>query len=156
MMPHRLSLSFRNTQMCFSKRAFTLFLHYLILTVLHLLSVCDVSWCKACVYFLSVRGLSTENPDLVQLKSLLAGLTLPVKCGSSESSAEDGDGRSSNHKRLKRQQQRLTQFSRSLCFSGGVLLRISAAGQHLCLHASDGCRHDQMPEEDLQRRSHRG
>lgn len=38
-----------------------------------------------------LQGLSTENPDLVQLKSLLAGLTLPVKCGSSESSAEDGD-----------------------------------------------------------------
>uniref|UniRef100_A0A671SM89 Integrator complex subunit 1-like n=1 Tax=Sinocyclocheilus anshuiensis TaxID=1608454 RepID=A0A671SM89_9TELE len=38
-----------------------------------------------------LQGLSTENPDLVQLKSLLAGLTLPVKSGSSESAAEDRD-----------------------------------------------------------------
>ncbi|XP_056609182.1 integrator complex subunit 1 isoform X1 [Triplophysa dalaica] len=38
-----------------------------------------------------LQGLSTENPDLVQLKSLLAGLTLPVKSGSSESTAEDRD-----------------------------------------------------------------
>ncbi|XP_051995791.1 integrator complex subunit 1 [Xyrauchen texanus] len=38
-----------------------------------------------------LQGLSTENPDLVQLKSLLAGLTLPVKSCSSESTAEDRD-----------------------------------------------------------------
>ncbi|XP_057202445.1 integrator complex subunit 1 isoform X1 [Triplophysa rosa] len=38
-----------------------------------------------------LQGLSTENPDLVQLKSLLAGLALPVKSGSSESAAEDRD-----------------------------------------------------------------
>ncbi|KAF4115851.1 integrator complex subunit 1 [Onychostoma macrolepis] len=43
-----------------------------------------------------LQGLSTENPDLVQLKSLLAGLTLPVKSGSSESSAEDGDAEDSS------------------------------------------------------------
>ncbi|XP_072532490.1 integrator complex subunit 1 isoform X2 [Salminus brasiliensis] len=36
-----------------------------------------------------LQGLSSENPDLVQLKSLLAGLTLPVKTGSSEITAED-------------------------------------------------------------------
>uniref|UniRef100_A0A3B3QNR6 Integrator complex subunit 1 n=1 Tax=Paramormyrops kingsleyae TaxID=1676925 RepID=A0A3B3QNR6_9TELE len=36
-----------------------------------------------------LQGLSSENPDLVQLKSLLAGLTLPVKAGSSESAADD-------------------------------------------------------------------
>ncbi len=53
--------------------------------------------------FLNLRGLSTENPDLVQLKSLLAGLTLPVKFGSSESAAEDRDGRSSNTSPHKRQ-----------------------------------------------------
>lgn len=38
------------------------------------------------------RGLASENPDLVQLKSLLAGLTLPVKTGSSDVTAEDKDG----------------------------------------------------------------
>lgn len=38
------------------------------------------------------RGLSSEHPDLL-LKSLLAGLTLPVKTGSSDSSAEDRDGK---------------------------------------------------------------
>uniref|UniRef100_A0A8B9LSR4 Integrator complex subunit 1 n=1 Tax=Astyanax mexicanus TaxID=7994 RepID=A0A8B9LSR4_ASTMX len=38
-----------------------------------------------------LQGLSSENPDLVQLKSLLAGLTLPVKTGSSEISTEDKD-----------------------------------------------------------------
>lgn len=38
------------------------------------------------------RGLSSENPDLVQLKSLLAGLTLPVRTGSSEITSEDRDG----------------------------------------------------------------
>ncbi|XP_063042002.1 integrator complex subunit 1 isoform X2 [Engraulis encrasicolus] len=38
-----------------------------------------------------LQGLSSENPDLVQLKSLLAGLTLPVRSGSSESHAEDRD-----------------------------------------------------------------
>ncbi|XP_056609185.1 integrator complex subunit 1 isoform X4 [Triplophysa dalaica] len=43
-----------------------------------------------------LQGLSTENPDLVQLKSLLAGLTLPVKSGSSESTAEDRDDDSSS------------------------------------------------------------
>ncbi|KAK7174477.1 hypothetical protein R3I93_001635 [Phoxinus phoxinus] len=43
-----------------------------------------------------LQGLSTENPDLVQLKSLLAGLTLPVKSGSSESAAEDRDEDSSS------------------------------------------------------------
>ncbi|XP_043089819.1 integrator complex subunit 1 [Puntigrus tetrazona] len=43
-----------------------------------------------------LQGLSTENPDLVQLKSLLAGLTLPVKSGSSESSAEDRDAEDSS------------------------------------------------------------
>lgn len=45
-------------------------------------------------FFLSLyyRGLASENPDLVQLKSLLAGLTLPVKTGSSDVIAEDKDG----------------------------------------------------------------
>ncbi|XP_065116394.1 integrator complex subunit 1 isoform X2 [Paramisgurnus dabryanus] len=43
-----------------------------------------------------LQGLSTENPDLVQLKSLLAGLTLPVKSCSSESAAEDRDDDSSS------------------------------------------------------------
>ncbi|XP_056117655.1 integrator complex subunit 1 isoform X2 [Rhinichthys klamathensis goyatoka] len=43
-----------------------------------------------------LQGLSTENPDLVQLKSLLAGLTLPVRSGSSESAAEDRDEDSSS------------------------------------------------------------
>ncbi|RXN10733.1 integrator complex subunit 1 [Labeo rohita] len=43
-----------------------------------------------------LQGLSTENPDLVQLKSLLAGLTLPVKSGSSESAAEDRDAEDSS------------------------------------------------------------
>ncbi|XP_031422445.1 integrator complex subunit 1 isoform X2 [Clupea harengus] len=38
-----------------------------------------------------LQGLSLENPDLVQLKSLLAGLTLPVRSGSSESPSEDRD-----------------------------------------------------------------
>lgn len=57
-----------------------------------------------CVFFsLFFRGLSTENPDLVQLKSLLAGLTLPVKSGSSESAAEDRDGRCSNTSHHRRQ-----------------------------------------------------
>lgn len=41
------------------------------------------------------RGLASENPDLVQLKSLLAGLTLPVKTGSSDVTAEDRDGNAS-------------------------------------------------------------
>ncbi|XP_018599754.2 integrator complex subunit 1 isoform X3 [Scleropages formosus] len=39
-----------------------------------------------------LQGLSSENPELVQLKSLLAGLTLPVKVGPSESAADDRDG----------------------------------------------------------------
>lgn len=43
-----------------------------------------------------LQGLSTENPDLVQLKSLLAGLTLPVKSGSSENAAEDRDAEDSS------------------------------------------------------------
>lgn len=43
-----------------------------------------------------LQGLSTENPDLVQLKSLLAGLTLPVRSGSSESAAEDRDAEDSS------------------------------------------------------------
>ncbi|TRY54796.1 hypothetical protein DNTS_001767 [Danionella cerebrum] len=43
-----------------------------------------------------LHGLSTEYPDLVQLKSLLAGLTLPVRSGSSESSAEDRDAEESS------------------------------------------------------------
>ncbi|KAJ8389649.1 hypothetical protein AAFF_G00115250 [Aldrovandia affinis] len=38
-----------------------------------------------------LQGLSSENPDLVQLKSLLASLTLPVKAGPSENAADDPD-----------------------------------------------------------------
>lgn len=40
------------------------------------------------------RSLCAENPDLVQLKSLLAGLTLPVKSSSAEVSTEERDGKS--------------------------------------------------------------
>ncbi|XP_062868566.1 integrator complex subunit 1 [Trichomycterus rosablanca] len=43
-----------------------------------------------------LQGLAAENPDLVQLKSLLAGLTLPMKTGSSEMAAEDKDGEDSS------------------------------------------------------------
>lgn len=38
-----------------------------------------------------LQSLCAENPDLVQLKSLLAGLTLPVKSSSAEVTAEEGD-----------------------------------------------------------------
>ncbi|XP_068451864.1 integrator complex subunit 1-like [Clinocottus analis] len=38
-----------------------------------------------------LQGLCAENPDLVQLKSLLAGLTLPVKRSSAENAPEDRD-----------------------------------------------------------------
>lgn len=38
-----------------------------------------------------LQALCAENPDLVQLKSLLAGLTLPVKSSSSEITAEERD-----------------------------------------------------------------
>ncbi|XP_077474311.1 integrator complex subunit 1 isoform X2 [Stigmatopora argus] len=38
-----------------------------------------------------LQNMSAENPDLVQLKSLLAGLTLPVKSLSAEVSTEYGD-----------------------------------------------------------------
>ncbi|KAM7371875.1 hypothetical protein PAMP_009079 [Pampus punctatissimus] len=38
-----------------------------------------------------LQRLSAENPDLVQLKSLLAGLTLPVKSSSAEVTAEERD-----------------------------------------------------------------
>ncbi|TSS23714.1 Integrator complex subunit 1 [Bagarius yarrelli] len=43
-----------------------------------------------------LQGLASENPDLVQLKSLLAGLTLPVKTGTSDVTAEDKDGEDSS------------------------------------------------------------
>lgn len=43
-----------------------------------------------------LQRLSSDNPELVQLKSLLAGLTLPVKTGSSEVTAEDRDGEDSS------------------------------------------------------------
>lgn len=39
------------------------------------------------------RALCAENPDLVQLKSLLAGLTLPVKRSSAEVAPEERDGK---------------------------------------------------------------
>ncbi|XP_062303542.1 integrator complex subunit 1 isoform X1 [Osmerus eperlanus] len=42
-----------------------------------------------------LQALSSENPELGQLKSLLAGLTLPVKAGSSEVSEEDKEDDSS-------------------------------------------------------------
>uniref|UniRef100_A0A668UDN3 Uncharacterized protein n=1 Tax=Oreochromis aureus TaxID=47969 RepID=A0A668UDN3_OREAU len=38
-----------------------------------------------------LQSLCAENPDLVQLKSLLAGLTLPVKSSSAEVSTEERD-----------------------------------------------------------------
>uniref|UniRef100_A0A3B4FN49 Integrator complex subunit 1 n=1 Tax=Pundamilia nyererei TaxID=303518 RepID=A0A3B4FN49_9CICH len=41
-----------------------------------------------------ILHLCAENPDLVQLKSLLAGLTLPVKSSSAEVSTEERDGKS--------------------------------------------------------------
>uniref|UniRef100_A0AAX7UUE0 Integrator complex subunit 1 n=1 Tax=Astatotilapia calliptera TaxID=8154 RepID=A0AAX7UUE0_ASTCA len=40
-----------------------------------------------------ILHLCAENPDLVQLKSLLAGLTLPVKSSSAEVSTEERDGK---------------------------------------------------------------
>uniref|UniRef100_A0A4W4DNX1 DUF3677 domain-containing protein n=1 Tax=Electrophorus electricus TaxID=8005 RepID=A0A4W4DNX1_ELEEL len=43
-----------------------------------------------------LQGLSSENPDLVQLKSLLAGLTLPVKTTSTEITAEDSHAEDSS------------------------------------------------------------
>ncbi|MCI4392221.1 hypothetical protein PGIGA_G00143530 [Pangasianodon gigas] len=43
-----------------------------------------------------LQALASENPDLVQLKSLLAGLTLPVKTGSSDITAEDRDAEDSS------------------------------------------------------------
>ncbi|XP_053468879.1 integrator complex subunit 1 isoform X2 [Ictalurus furcatus] len=43
-----------------------------------------------------LQGLASENPDLAQLKSLLAGLTLPVKMCSSDVSAEDRDAEDSS------------------------------------------------------------
>ncbi|KAL0992825.1 hypothetical protein UPYG_G00099040 [Umbra pygmaea] len=42
-----------------------------------------------------LQGLSAEHPDML-LKSLLAGLTLPVKTGCSDSSAEDRDDETSS------------------------------------------------------------
>ena len=39
------------------------------------------------------RALCSENPHLGQLKSLLAGLTLPVKSCSADSNADDRDGK---------------------------------------------------------------
>ncbi|XP_066544954.1 integrator complex subunit 1 [Amia ocellicauda] len=42
-----------------------------------------------------LQGLSSENPDLVQLKSLLAGLTLPVRSDSREAAADDREDESS-------------------------------------------------------------
>lgn len=42
--------------------------------------------------FVFVRNLCAENPDLVQLKSLLAGLTLPVKSSSADVTTEEKDG----------------------------------------------------------------
>lgn len=50
-----------------------------------------ISWFLSHCY----RGFASENPDLVQLKSLLAGLTLPIKTGSSDVTAEDKDGKCS-------------------------------------------------------------
>uniref|UniRef100_A0A8D3DVU0 Integrator complex subunit 1 n=1 Tax=Scophthalmus maximus TaxID=52904 RepID=A0A8D3DVU0_SCOMX len=38
-----------------------------------------------------LQGLCAENPDLVQLKSLLAGLTLPVRSSSAGVSTDDGE-----------------------------------------------------------------
>nr|XP_015215216.1 PREDICTED: integrator complex subunit 1 isoform X1 [Lepisosteus oculatus]XP_015215217.1 PREDICTED: integrator complex subunit 1 isoform X1 [Lepisosteus oculatus]XP_015215218.1 PREDICTED: integrator complex subunit 1 isoform X1 [Lepisosteus oculatus] len=43
-----------------------------------------------------LQGLSSENPDLVQLKSLLAGLTLPVRSGVSETVSEDREAEESS------------------------------------------------------------
>uniref|UniRef100_A0A3Q3RB44 Uncharacterized protein n=1 Tax=Monopterus albus TaxID=43700 RepID=A0A3Q3RB44_MONAL len=40
-----------------------------------------------------LQGLCAENPDLIQLKSLLAALTLPVKRSSVEAAAEERDGK---------------------------------------------------------------
>ncbi|MBN3285694.1 INT1 protein, partial [Polyodon spathula] len=40
-----------------------------------------------------LQGLSSENPDMLQLKSLLTGLTLPLKSESADSAAEDREGR---------------------------------------------------------------
>lgn len=41
----------------------------------------------------SARVLCAENPDLVQLKSLLAGLTLPVKSSSADVDMDERDGK---------------------------------------------------------------
>uniref|UniRef100_A0A3Q1HA21 Uncharacterized protein n=1 Tax=Anabas testudineus TaxID=64144 RepID=A0A3Q1HA21_ANATE len=44
-----------------------------------------------------LQGLCAENPDLVQLKSLLAGLTLPLKSLSAEVTTEERDGKMYSH-----------------------------------------------------------
>lgn len=59
----------------------------------NLSSCCSERWYSYCFCDLSSRVLCAENPDLVQLKSLLAGLTLPVKSSSAEVAAEERDGK---------------------------------------------------------------
>uniref|UniRef100_A0A671RFA7 Integrator complex subunit 1-like n=1 Tax=Sinocyclocheilus anshuiensis TaxID=1608454 RepID=A0A671RFA7_9TELE len=69
-------------QMCYSKSLFACINNFCILKYpqcyIYFLFVSYFFSCKTFpVFSLNLRGLSTENPDLVQLKSLLAGLTLP-------------------------------------------------------------------------------
>lgn len=56
-------------------------------------SCCSERWYRFCFCDLPSRVLCAENPDLVQLKSLLAGLTLPVKSSSAEVAPEERDGK---------------------------------------------------------------
>lgn len=81
-MPQRPSLTYRNTPTSYSKSPPP--------------RRCGHSIARghlACV-FVPPRVLCAENPDLVQLKSLLAGLTLPVKSSSAEVPPEERDGES--------------------------------------------------------------
>uniref|UniRef100_A0A8C4SG15 Integrator complex subunit 1 n=1 Tax=Erpetoichthys calabaricus TaxID=27687 RepID=A0A8C4SG15_ERPCA len=59
-------------------------------------------------------GLSSENPDLMQLKSLLAVLTLPVKSGPTDNNMEDREGESQRN------------------YSGNDLQRLMASPEELC------------------------
>ena len=72
----------------------------------------ETAWLKFCFAVSPARVLCAENPDLVQLKSLLAGLTLPVRRSSSEVDPEEGEG-----------EQKGDLLSYWSCYSGHIYLK---------------------------------
>ncbi len=145
MMQHLLCLSFRNTQMCYSKTLHHSFRHYQIPSVLHFLYLCKLFrfvWIVPCVFSISgdypLRIRTWCSSSLCSLDWLCLWSLVPLRALLRTETV------GAPTPRLTRD--RVTcevLVSHSLYFSWGfVLRRLPPSGQHLIFHAADCGWHD--------------